>query len=389
MPRKILFFDHTAELGGGEIALLNLVIRLDRDEFFPVVVLGSDGPFRERLVEAGIETHIVPLAAAVGGTRKDTLGGGSILRWREAGLALAYCFKLARFIRSSRAALVHTNSLKADILGGVASRLARVPVVWHVRDRIETDYLPKTVVVVFRRLCRLIPNFVIANSHATLQTLGLPKDTGTVAYIGIVVHDGIPVSASDPRKTPSATPLIALVGRISAWKGQHIFIAPAARVRERFPQARFQIIGSAMFGEEEYEKEIRAQSVALGLQDCLEFTGFRADVPELIDALDILVHASTSGEPFGQVVIEGMAAGKPVVATNGGGIPEIMRDDETGILVPMGDAPAMAEALIRLLAEPDTAAAMGAAGRRRVLAHFTAEHTARKVEAVFREHARL
>lgn len=385
MSRKtILFFDHTALPGGGEIALFNLVRELDWDSYYPVVVLGADGELYHKLRGSGVETHIIPLDASLAGTRKGTLGIGSVLRLAELPRLLNYCKKLARFIVKRGVDAVHTNSLKADILGGIAGCLARVPVIWHVRDRIESDYLPGPAVRVFRGLCRWIPHFVIANSHATLETLRLPEGTAAVAYSGLVVHDGIPVEFEVEQKKRTGFPLIVLVGRISPWKGQHIFLTAATRVRVQFPDARFQIIGSAMFGEEDYEKRIRAMVMELGLKECVEFTGFRADVSRFIQAADVLVHASTTGEPFGQVVIEGMAACKPVVATNGGGIPEIVRDDETGILVPMGDAPAMADALVRLLSDPAGAAAMGMAGRKRVLAHFTIRHTARNVEAVYR-----
>jgi glycosyltransferase involved in cell wall biosynthesis len=123
----------------------------------------------------------------------------------------------------------------------------------------------------------------------------------------------------------------------------------------------------------------------LGIERSVEFTGFRNDVPDLIRGLDLIVHASTTGEPFGQVIVQGMAAGKPVVATNGGGVPEIVVDGTTGLLVPMDDAPALGAAICKLLAAPETAAAMGKAGRKRVLEHFTIEQSARKVEAVYAE----
>ena len=119
--------------------------------------------------------------------------------------------------------------------------------------------------------------------------------------------------------------------------------------------------------------------------DAVEFTGFRMDVPNLIAGFDVLVHASTIGEPFGQVVIEGMAAAKPIVATNGGGIPEIVIDEVTGLLVPMGDAPAMASAICRVLADPANARRMGQAGRQRALECFTIERTARQAQALYDE----
>lgn len=386
MPKTVVFVDHTAALSGGEIALLHLVRHLDRSRFVPVVLLSSAGPLCEKLREAEVETHVLPLADSIVHTRKDELRRSALLRGRDVARTLRYCGRLARFMRRRRADLVHTNSLKADVMGGVAARLAGIPVVWHIRDRIENDYLPPKVVRVFRRLCRILPNVVIANSAATLQSLHLP---GGADSKGQVVHDGVPAAAATPDASlhdgPQQAPLIGIVGRLSPWKGQHIFLQAAAVVREQFSDAQFQIIGSAMFGEEEYEAEVRALAESLGLNGCLEWTGFRTDVPDLLQKLDILVHASTTGEPFGQVVVEGMLAGKPIVATNGGGVPEIVQDGVTGILVPMSDDKAMSAAIIELLRGPARAQAMGQAGRRRVLDHFTIEQTARKVEAVYEE----
>ncbi len=176
---------------------------------------------------------------------------------------------------------------------------------------------------------------------------------------------------------------IGLIGRISPWKGQHIFLQAAARVYQKFPEARFFIVGSALFGEAEYDRKVRSLTESLGISDLVTFTGFRKDVQNMIADMDLIVHASTTGEPFGQVIIEGMAAGKPVIATDGGGVPEIVEDGKTGILVPMGDVQAMADAIGRMLADPALAADMGARGRERVRDYFTIERKARNVEAVY------
>ena len=389
----ILFFDHTASLGGGEIALLNLVQGLDRTRFRPLVVLGEAGALSRKLEAAGLETRVFPIASEVAQTRKDSLGAGSLLRLGAIAQSAAYAWRLARLMRRENAALVHTNSLKADIIGGVAARLAHVPLVWHVRDRIEADYLPRPIVHLFRKLCAILPDYVIANSRATLQTLHLPaRRPSATVYSGVshsrseVVHDGIAVpSGLYPLRQAGSAPVIGIVGRISPWKGQHIFIQMAAHVHTRYPEARFQICGAALFGEAAYEAQVRAQVQEAGLADCLEFLGFRADVADVVQNLDILVHASTTGEPFGQVIIEGMSACKPVVATRGGGVPEIVEDGVTGRLVPMNDAPAMTQAVLDILADPETAHAMGMAGYRRVQDHFTIERAVRQVEVIYTE----
>jgi len=387
--RRILLLDHTASLGGGELALLHLVQALDRGRYAPVVVLFAEGPLVERLVEAGVETHVLPLSPRVVRSSKDSLGLSSLFRLRDVLETGLYVLRLARFLRAQRAALVHTNSLKADIIGGLAARLARIPLLWHVRDSITGDYLPRSVVMAFRRLCRILPNFIVANSHATLANLFPPSRPTPRAR---VVHDGVPASLLTPEpkvelensrgRQSQGTRRVGLVGRISLWKGQHIFLQAVAQVRQRFPNASFQIIGSALFQEQDYEREVQALATALDLDDCVEFTGFRDDVPALISRLDVLVHASTTGEPFGQVIVEGMAAGKPVVATDGG-VPEIVVNGQTGILVPMNAADPMAEAILSLLVDPAAARRMGHLGRQRVIEHFTVDLTARRIEAVY------
>ncbi|MGC4030156.1 MAG: glycosyltransferase family 4 protein [Tepidisphaeraceae bacterium] len=320
--------------------------------------------------------------------RKDALGGGTLLKLKSVGQAIAFVWRVRRYIRRLKPALVHTNSLKADILGGLAARAAAVPVIWHVRDRITDDYLPPRVVKVFKFLARRVPTFIVANSQSTLATLGgvARGDTVPSGLADEQWQEALALDQKNDFPTDAARPLIiGLLGRITRWKGQHVFIDAARLLRDRYPDCRFRIIGSALFGEDDYEREIRDAVRQHGLEQTVEFTGFRADVINAIGELDVLVHASITGEPFGQVIVEGMAAGKPVVATRGGGVPEIVVDDVTGLLVPMGDAAAMAAAIDRLLADATLRKTMGLAGRQRVADHFMIRHTAEKIQRVYDE----
>jgi len=381
---RVLFVDHTAELGGGEIALLNLVLNLNKSFIYPIVLLFADGPLVDR-IRPHAETHVLPLSKTVSRAAKDGLGWRSLLQCKAAFQTGAHIFRVARTARRLRADLIHSNSLKADVIAGLAGRLARIPTIWHVRDRIETDYLPAPVVRVFRWLSRAIPSCVVANSQATLTSLHLSGESSRRAR---VVHDGCTVLPAREVQRNSGI-RIGLIGRISPWKGQHIFVQAAAALHPVYPTARFEIIGAALFSEREYEAHLHELCRALRLEEAVEFAGFIEDVPARIAELDIVVHASTTGEPFGQVIIEAMAGQKPVVATNGGGVPEIVEDGITGMLVPMGDVARMTEALTYLLANPEAAAQMGRNGRARVAAQFTIQKTARSVEAVYREVLRV
>ena len=399
LPATILFIDHTAMLGGGELALLSLVRQLDKREFHPIILLMEEGPLAEKL-RPDFETHILSLGSRISKAKKDGLGMKSLFRLGDIGRLGGYTLEIARFIRSCDAAVVHTNSLKSDIIGGVAGLLARTPVIWHVRDQITEEYLPRRVAQAFRKLAQWIPTHIFANSESTLATLNLrgrkPATTiasgvdlaqfplaaplANAAGASAVAHGG--AAARDQQPQPFR---IGLIGRICPWKGQHVFLRAAAQVAAQFKEVEFFVIGAALFGEQEYEAEVKKLARDLGIEDRVVFTGFCSDIHKRIAALDLVVHASTTGEPFGQVIVQGMAASKPVIATNGGGVREIVEDGVTGLLIPMGDPAAMAAAICRLLRDPVEAAAMGRRGRQRVEQRFTIERTAERVAGVYRQ----
>ena len=393
VQHKILYLDHTAKLGGGEIALINLLCAQDRSKFCPIVALASEGPLVRKLEALEIETYVLPLASSITDARKDLLGPGSLLRLVDASRLIAYIFTLARFIREHGVAIVHANSLKAGLYGGFAARLAGVPMLWHVRDHVDSRYLPAKVAWLMRGLIRRLPSVVVANSHSTLSRLtdspaSNPGVGGAVRMT--VIHDGVDPDLYCRSEQPEkGSKRVALVGRIAPWKGQHVFIDAAAKVLRKRPDTRFQIVGAPLFGETDYNDGLHQQVADLGIQDSVEFTGFQSDVAGLLGKVAIVVHASTIGEPFGQVVAEGMAAAKPVIATEGGALPEIVENGLSGILVPMGDSDAMADAIESLLADPDAARAMGEAARRRIQDRFTIDMTARRVEGIYSYMLRL
>lgn len=407
LPRTVVFLDHTAKWSGGEIALLRTLEALDRSRVTPIVVLAEEGPFAERLREAQIETRILPLSGEAREVRKDTLGSRALLRHAGAGLAFfRYAFTVARFAKSRHAFALHCNSLKADLYGALAGRIAGIPVIWHIRDHIDPSYLPGPAVRVLRTLARTAPTYVIAISESVLEKI-FPDSSDRqrqLAKRACIIHDGLaerelttplPVLSSRWKNNP---PRIGIIGRFVAWKGQHIFLQAAQQLQlsEKAgdngtvsdgvgADAVFVLVGKPMFGEDEYEAELRRTAVPLG--DSVQFLGFRSDVPAVLRNLDVFVHASTTPEPFGQVVIEAMAEGVPVIASDGGGVREIIEEGVSGLRTPMGDASALADALQRLLADPAYANRLARTAHERVRSHFTASQNARRIEAVYDEMA--
>jgi glycosyltransferase involved in cell wall biosynthesis len=354
---RVVYLDHVARLSGGEIAMLRLLPALTRS-VQPHVILGEEGPLVDRLVEQGASVEVLPMSARSRDLRRDRITPGLEALIIVPTTAL-YVLRLARRLRQINPDIVHTNSLKAGVYGSVAARLAGVPVLWHVRDRIDTDYLPRTAVAFLRVLIPRLASTVVANSDATLRSLG-HRHAGTAYHV-------VPEVALAPRmprdRVSDAKSLrIGVVGRLAPWKGQDTFLEAFACA---FPdvQHRAVVIGAALFGEDAYATALHLKAESLGIASRVEFRGFREDVMSELAELDILVHASTTPEPFGQVVLEGLVAGVPVVASSAGGPGEIITDGVNGLLYPGGDARRLASRLRELAEDRGLRSRLSAAGR--------------------------
>ncbi|HEY0188906.1 MAG TPA: glycosyltransferase [Cellulomonas sp.] len=385
---RVAVLDHTAALGGAELALLRTVAALDPAQVEAVVVLFADGPLAGRLRDLGARVRVLPLDPEVAGTDRHAAGRPGV---RTAAATVPFVGRLARLLREIDPDVVHTTSLKADLLGLPAARLARLrglPVVWHVHDRISEDYLPGPVARVLRLAARRGPRHVVVNSRATADTL-LPLPRGwTLAYPGLAPAQVAADPWSRPRPTP---PVVGLVGRISPTKGQREFVDACAVLAGRYPTARFRIIGAALFAEQDYADEVRAQIEQLGLTDRIELAGWQADPVAAIDALSVLVHASPVAEPFGQVIVEGMARGVPVVATAGGGADEIATAADGAarcLVVPPRDVPALAAAVGEVLDDPSAAEARARRAWADVRREYTVAETADRLTGVWQRAAR-
>lgn len=374
-PRRlrVVFLDHCARLSGAELALLRLVPALEDVDAH--VVLAEEGPLVRRLLERGVSVEVLPLGKRARGTARRSVRGRALAT--RAGLETAlHVLRLARRLRRLRPDVVHTNSLKAALYGGLAARLARVPVVWHVHDRVADDYLPAPAVRIVRLAARLLPHAVIANSRTTATTL--PREDAHVV--------GNAILSPGPDRRPDGAGLrVGIVGRIAPWKGQDVALKAFARA---FPggSERLAVVGAPLFGqdEEDYAQRLRELSHRLGLDGRVEFRGFRDDVAAELAEVDVLVHASVLPEPFGQVVLEGMAAGVPVVAAGAGGPAEILEDRVTGLLYPPGDVAALADALHRLAEDDSLRQRLADAGRARARS-YSPDAVAARVRAVYEE----
>jgi glycosyltransferase involved in cell wall biosynthesis len=373
MKPRVLFLDHKGSLGGSELSLLDIA----RDNLGTSrVVLLTDGPFRERLEEAGVEVEVLPITTAVSGISREGGLGRDLL-------AVPHVLGLARRVAqlSRKYELLYANSQKALVIGALAGMMARKPMIWHQRglltkpEQTSHNYFSGT----HRRLTALVSNHlvkrVIANSRATARALveaGVRVDRVRVVHNGIDPSPFEAVTAAEVEKLRrelglEGVPVVGAFGRLTPWKGQHVLLEALPHL----PDVHALLVGDARPEDENYMKALRQQSKDLGLADRVHFTGFRRDVPQLMHLSDVVVHTSVAPEPFGRVIVEGMLADRPVVATRGGGVLEIVHDGINGVLVPPGDAIALAEVLRGLLMDPGRARALSEAGHKTALERFS------------------
>lgn len=367
-PLRVLFVNPGHALGGAEHSLLLLLDALRRRGIDCAVAVFGDGPFRERVSGLGFPTTLVRVPGAIRRASRYQTSMRGLLGAVAAGAPAAW--RIASVVRRDAIDLIHTNGPKAHVLGGLAGVLSAVPVVWHVRDFRP----PGAAGTLFRRAARWLPSTIVTNSQAVADEL-FPLGPGRVPVVPIPnpvdllrFRDSLP---RDPLRQRlglrAGHPLIGLVAHLTPWKGHDLFLTIARRVLDRVPDAHFLVAGGAIYesdGHAGYEDGLRSRAAALRLADRLTFLGASDDVAGVLASLDVLVHCPRAPEPFGRVLAEAMAVGRPVVAARAGGIPEVVADGLTGLLVAPGDEMAFTEAVVRLVEDPALRDRMGRAGRR-------------------------
>jgi len=371
-PATILYPHSSDELYGSDMVLLHLVKRLNRAVFRPYVLLPTDityeGKLSRSLSQAGVAHE--SLAMPVLRRRYFSLRGAP----RFAGYLLRGTRSVMDIARRERVALIHSNT--SAVWGGAlaASRL-HLPHIWHVHELVIDPALVRKLMawMISRHSTRVV---AISDAVATHLLADAPALAGRIS----VIYDAVDADRFSPAVDGSALRaawgatsqdvLVGVVGRISAWKGQAFFLQALARAIRNQPALKAVIVGDVAPGENWRKDALHALAAELGVGQRIVWAGYHDNAPEVMAALDILTLPSIRPEPFGMVVIEAMASGKPVIATAHGGPLESVVDGETGLLVSPDDPEGMAAALVRLSANPVLRAAMGANGRRRAVDVF-------------------
>ena len=359
--RTVLYLHSSAGRYGADLQLLALAGGLDRGRWRPLVVLPERGELAGLLEERGVDVVARPLAVLRRGLLNPaglaTLGASLYSDRRE----------LAALARERGAAIVHANT-SVVLAGGAVARAAGAKHVVHVREIYEGGPGARLWPLLRRHLEHADALACVSGAVAAQFRSGR----------AFVLHDGLvripertaPDTARAVLDVPRDRFVVALLGRISDWKGQDVLARALALPSLADIGAIGLVAGDPFPGNERYGAELEALRDELGLGRRLRLLGFRPDVEAVLGAADAVAVPSTRADPLPNSALEAAAAGLPVVAAAHGGLPEIVRDGETGTLVPPGDPAALARALRALADEPERARSLGDAAAADVRRRF-------------------
>lgn len=404
MKNKILYIEYNSDgtVGGSHFSLLYLVEGIDKSKFEPVVVFYQQNWLIPRYIEAGCRVILQKKPSPL-----DFLKLLGIDKNHASAMALRFLFPLLlmqkfinylitflypivecyKILRREGADIVHlNNTLLRPQEWIVASTLWGARVVAHERG--INEKFSRQSRILFRCL-----DAVVCISSAVQDNLvknGFKKDKLHKIYNGLDPQAFVPVQS---RHTvmhelglSEEHPIIGIIGNIKRWKGQEIVIKAMVRVKERFPDVKCLLVGRISDRRDDREFLTYLNNIIEnhGLSENIVFTGERRDPASFINVFDILIHSSIAPEPFGRVILEGMALEKPVITNSIGAGPEIVVDGSTGMIVGPGDENSLADAIIFLLSNPEIAVEMGKAGRKRLENVFHASIYVKHVEELYK-----
>ena len=359
MPLRILFVDHSGALGGAELFLLDLV-RPYADT--STVITFESGRFTEQLEAQAVPYRILESGAALQRVRKNGT-------WMQGLYVLPALARTAQAVAQQARShdVIVANSQKALLPAAWAARRTGTPLIWMVHDLLTPEHFGWMQRQLVTRIANASAALVAVNSRATARAFTDGGGTGPI----IEIPNGLDAAPFERARQndsqalrtalnlPHDAPVLGVFSRLAAWKGQHVLL----EALHDLPTAHVLIVGEAAFpGDKPYAEQLRTQAHHPALRGRVHFAGHRADIPDLMAACTLIVHTSTAAEPFGRVVAEGLLARRPVVATDAGGVPEIIRPQHSGLLVPPGDSAALAAACQSLLDDPDWAATLAHTG---------------------------
>ena len=368
---SILYVLNSASTGGANRSLLVLLARLDRSEYRPLVIVPKEGPLLERLEDLKIPWHILPLSSL------GRLRAPPVVKLKAAVRNGRNLLRLIRLIRREQIDLVHTNTI-FPLGGAIAARLASVPHVWHLREGLDAPVYDLRFGSYTSRLMASLSDALICISHY-VQKVSVPGSARPKSSVIPNALESLPRSR-EPRISPPLT--IGCLGLIGRQKRTRLFVEAAGILARRWSDMRFIVAGRPGSGEEEVLDKCRTRVAELGLEDRFEWLGFVQEPSTVYERLHVLVHPAVY-EGFGRVLIEAMSWGLPVVAVDSGASPEIIRNGETGRIVPPESPEALAAAIIHCLEDPVRYSRMSRAAMLDAARRFAPDQHVRRVIEVY------
>ncbi|MEH2193450.1 MAG: glycosyltransferase family 4 protein [Nostoc sp.] len=347
---KILFLDQSGKPGGAELCLIDIA-KPYCDK--ALVGLFADGPFKILLQQNNIPVEVLATQAIQ--VRKES---SLVQGLKSLGQLAPLITKVIK--KANEYDLIYANTQKALVVGALASFFSRRPLVYHLHDILSTEHFSQTNLRIAINLANRFASLVIANSQASKTAFiqaGGRRDIIEVVYNGFDPKN-YQTDESDINKLQEELGLqgkfvVGHFSRLAPWKGQHILIDALAKCPQEVTAI---LVGDALFGEQDYVKQLHQQVANLGLENRIKFLGFRSDIPQLMAACDLVAHTSTSPEPFGRVIVEAMLCGKPIVAAKAGGVMELVENGLNGFLVTPGEPQELAQVIITCLQETEITA---------------------------------
>lgn len=384
-PIRVLFISHDSGLYGAQLSLLGLLQKLDRNRFEPWVFANSEGPLVAAIRDLDIPVVIRPIVHWVASGSAIEQTWFSQVKSVFDGLR-ARVWAIAHLIEQNDIQIVYTNTVTC-IEGALAARITHRLHVWHLREKVRANSQLRSIVpaYVLPWVINSLSWRVLVNSQYLYRAYNyFPlKKKLSVVYNGVdpdkftFNHEEASLLLRSELNIPTRHKIVATIGSVIPRKGQLLFANSASHLVLTTPDVTFIVVGD---GSSEYMKLVQNHVKKLGLESNFHFLGCRKDIPKILAGVDLLIIAADD-EPFGRTVIEAMAAGIPVVSTKCGGPEEIILDGVTGLLVPLKSPSAMAEAMKRILNNPEFSKALIKASKDRLFQKFTLQAYADNVQS--------
>jgi len=387
-PIRVLFVSHDAGMYGAQRTLMTLLSEIDRRVCTPFLVVPDEGPMSLAARELGIPVfvermvHWVPYLFV--SSRRQRLGH----LYRFFRTLYPRCRAIVRMITDHGIDLVYTNTVTC-VEGAVAAKRTRKRHVWHIHEPIlrNSELTPLLPYQLYCAAVEFLSRSIIFPSRA------VAREYPELSRKASIVYNGLPPSSLRDRFAArqeinkglgidAGAKVVAVVGALSPRKDHLTFLTAAKEVAQRVEDVVFLIVGS---GSESYTNYIRRQVRDLQLDSKVRILGWwQGDIHDLLSAIDVLV-ISSEQESFGLTAIEALAMETPVVATRCGGPEEIVVDGVSGLLIPVKDPRALAEAIVRLLLDPKLSRRIGVSGRNHVAEHFGVDQYVQGIQRVLLE----